>query len=43
MIFLLDDYNQTIPTSQTVIGTITTMFGNPAPRHGWKLIIVYDD
>lgn len=33
-----DDYNSNIPKCQNVIGTLTTQFGNPAPRHGWKII-----
>lgn len=37
-VILLDDYNQRVPTDQSVMGGVTTQFGNPAPRHGWKLI-----
>ena len=36
-----DDYNSTPPRKDGIIGTITTQFGNPAPRHGWKLLISY--
>lgn len=34
---IIDDYNQRIPQDQDVIGTVTTQFGNPAPRHGYKI------
>lgn len=34
---IIDDYNQRIPVDQDVIGTVTTQFGNPAPRHGYKI------
>jgi DNA (cytosine-5)-methyltransferase 1 len=34
---LIDDYNQRVPQDQDVIGTVTTQFGNPAPRHGYKI------
>ena len=37
-IIIYDDYNSNIPRNQDVIGTITTQFGNPAPRHGCKII-----
>lgn len=36
-----DDYNRQIGSG--VIGTVLPNFGNPAPRHGWKLIVVYED
>lgn len=35
---IIDDYNQRIPENQEVIGTITTQIGNPAPRHGLKIV-----
>lgn len=40
-----DDYNSTPPRwDLEVIGSITTQFGNPAPRHGWKLVeITFND
>lgn len=34
---IIDDYNQRIPENQDVIGTVTTQFGNPTPRHGYKI------
>ena len=34
---IIDDYNQRVPQDQDVIGTVTTQFGNPAPRHGYKI------
>lgn len=34
---IIDDYNQRVPQEQDVIGTVTTQFGNPAPRHGYKI------
>ena len=37
-----DDYNNTPPRSDGVIGAVTTQIGNPAPRHGWKILIEYD-
>lgn len=33
-----DDYNSRIPEDKNVIGALTTQFGNPAPRHGWKVM-----
>lgn len=36
-IVIYDDFNSKIPKNQDVIGTVTTQFGNPAPRHGFKL------
>lgn len=36
---IFDDYNQRIPENQDYIDTITTQFSNPAPRHGYKIII----
>ena len=43
-IMLIDDFNGKIPPPgrQGIVGAITTQFGNPAPRHGWK-IIEYED
>ena len=35
---IIDDYNQRVPQDQDVIGTVTTQFGNPAPRHGFKIV-----
>lgn len=26
------------PERQGIVGSLTTQFGNPAPRHGWKII-----
>jgi hypothetical protein len=38
-----DDYNSSPPNwEQKLIGAITTQFGNPAPRHGWKLVEIYE-
>lgn len=41
-IMLIDDFNGKIPPPgrQGIVGAITTQFGNPAPRHGWKIIEV---
>lgn len=39
-VIVYDDYNSNIPRNQTTIGTVTTQFGNPAPRHGFKLILI---
>lgn len=36
-----DDYNESFPKDQDVLGTITTQIGNPAPRHGFRIIEVY--
>lgn len=36
-----DDYNGKV--GGAIIGTVIPSFGNPAPRHGWKLIYVYED
>ena len=36
---IIDDYNQRGPQDQDVIGTVTTQFGNPAPRHGYKIAV----
>ena len=33
-----DDYNSKFPQDQNIIGTITTQIGNPAPRHGFKIV-----
>ena len=35
---IYDDYNSKFPQDQDVIGTITTQIGNPAPRHGFKIV-----
>jgi DNA (cytosine-5)-methyltransferase 1 len=35
---IYDDYNSKFPQDQEVIGTITTQIGNPAPRHGFKIV-----
>lgn len=40
-IILLDDYNQDVREGQ-IIGSLTTQFGDKAPRHGWKIIEVYE-
>lgn len=40
---VFDDYNQNIPSDQSVCGTITTNIGNSALRHGWKIIVMYED
>jgi hypothetical protein len=37
-----DDYNECFPKDQDVIGTITTQIGNPSPRHGFRIIEVYE-
>lgn len=37
-----DDYNNTPPRRDGVVGTITTMFGRDSLRHGWKLLIEYE-
>lgn len=37
-ITVYDDYNSNIPKDQNIIGTLTTQFGNSAPRHGFKII-----
>lgn len=44
-IIVYDDYNGKIPPieRQGIVGAITTQFGNPAPRHGWKIIEVEDE
>lgn len=44
-ILAYDDYNGTLPPphKQGYIGTLTPQCGNPAPRHGWKIIEVYED
>ena len=34
---IIYDYNQRIPQDQDTIGTVTTQFGNSAPRHGYKI------
>ena len=33
-----DDYNSKFPQDQNIIGIITTQIGNPAPRHGFKIV-----
>ena len=35
---IYDDYNSKFPQDQDIIGTITTQIGNPAPRHGFKIV-----
>ncbi|MDD7030083.1 MAG: hypothetical protein PUI49_11140 [Prevotellaceae bacterium] len=37
-----DDYNQTLHLFATTVGTLTPQWGNPAPRHGWKIMIEYE-
>ena len=37
-----DDYNNKIPPPDGTVGTLTTNWGNSAPRHGWKLIEIYE-
>ena len=37
-----DDYNSRIPADQDVVGGVTTQYGNPALRHGNKLLIIFD-
>ena len=37
-----DDYNNTLPRRDGIIGTITTTFGHSALRNGWKLLIEYE-
>jgi hypothetical protein len=42
-IVVYDDYNSKIyDLGGRIIGTITTNFGNPAPRHGMKIIEIYE-
>lgn len=33
-----DDYNSRVPSELGYVGGVTTQWGNPAPRHGWKVI-----
>ena len=40
-VILLDDYSRRVVKGD-VPGTVTTQWGNPALRHGWKIIEVYD-
>lgn len=41
-ILLLDDYNGKVYMNPNkVFGCVTTQFGDIAPRHGWKIIVVY--
>lgn len=45
-IIVYDDYNSKVYDREggDMIGTITTNIGNPAPRHGFKIIeVVYED
>ena len=44
-IYPYDDYNSLLPppSKRNYVGTVTPQFGNPAPRHGWKIIEVYED
>lgn len=37
-----DDYNSHIPENQSIIGTITTMFGRDSLRHGFKILVIYE-
>ena len=37
-----DDFHQRIHWSGTCIGTVTQQWGNPAPRHGWRLMMEYE-
>ena len=37
-----DDYNNSRPRRDGIVGTITTTFGHNALRNGWKLLIEYD-
>ena len=37
-----DDFHQRIHWSGICIGTVTQQWGNPAPRHGWRIMIEYD-
>ena len=39
---LLDDYNQSIPKDQEIIGSVTTTWGHLALRNGWKIIEIYE-
>ena len=41
-IVVYDDYNSKFPVNQSIIGTITTMFGRDALRNGFKLFVVYE-
>ena len=39
----IDDYNgMKIHWGGATSGTLTSQFGNPAPRHGWKLLLEYE-
>lgn len=40
-ILLLNDYDQRVRVGD-VVGTVTTQWGNPALRHGWKIIEIDD-
>ena len=37
-----DDFHQRIHWIGTSIGTVTQQWGNPAHRHGWRLMIEYE-
>ena len=41
-VILYDDFNSKVSLEQDVCGTVTTQFGNPAPRHGYKIIEIED-
>ena len=41
MRLIYDDYHWVIRDG-CIIGTVTREFGNPALRHGWKIIEVYN-
>ena len=38
-----DDYNSRILAESHIVGGVTTQWGNPAPRHGWKVIECYEE
>lgn len=42
VVLIYDDFNIRFPQNQHIIGTITTQFGNPSPRHGCKIIEIYE-
>nr|DAN11808.1 MAG TPA: hypothetical protein [Caudoviricetes sp.] len=37
-----DDFHQRIHWNGNSIGTVTLQWGNPAPRHGWRIMIGYE-
>lgn len=41
-ILLLDDYNKTIHSGESCIGTVIQTFGHLAFNNGWKIIEIYE-